>query len=451
MITVNILKVLGKNHWALVSPEWSFLIFGMLFVLLKILNRRIGFNLVWAFCVAIGLALLFRQLFGPQKFVLFGDSIHGSHKTAAFELVLYTSMLLSLPSLKTVAANVQEEVRALWFFFWGSLFFLVMSVSLLNIFLFAEAASLLLLCMAWIGRNRDTLWRALIYNAVSDLLLLAGMGLLFYLSTNQNLPNAISENPFLFDTLAGFFSTNNEPWMLVALGLTLCGLFAKLGMFPMHFASADIYEGSHLSTIALTMSFKVALVCVLWHGMHGGLAVFVAVGVVVAAVASITEPHTKRFLAHSDSLQLGLLLLCGDLKSFIAGMLAYVVAMQCLLGVLSHLNADDAFPFNNLYKRSIGLTWAWIIPLVLFAGIPPFPGFFQKGQLLKPLLFEGQAVVFWTLLFALWVGSYGYIKRIRDSFYDFRGAPDEPSIVLTRFWKITFICLASAIVFLPVI
>lgn len=256
---------------------------------------------------------------------------------------------------------------------------------------------------------------------------------------------------------------------MIGLLLSIVGLAFKIAAVPMHFYTADVYQGAaspvtaFLAFVPKTAGFvALLLLCSAAGWTHGAggdalpealritLWVMAAVTMTVGNVLAIMQNSVKRMLAyssiaHSGYMLVGLLAGPGDgtfASSGVAAVLFYLAAYGvtntgafAVLASLEKRAADRGEPMEvedfddlrGLWRREPALGVVLAIVSLSLLGFPPLLGFMAK----LPLFTSGIAAGEITLVVILGVNSaiaaFYYLRLVKAAMIDdAKGTADSP-------------------------
>jgi len=235
---------------------------------------------------------------------------------------------------------------------------------------------------------------------------------------------------------------------VLALLLSLVGMFAKLSAAPFHFWTPDAYAGSDPWAVAFVSTVpKVAggvaivrlVAAVVPSVATGGVVLLVIAGVsvVLGNLGARTQTDVRRLMAYSGVAHTGYLLLgvsaLSD-KGFIAAIFYAVAYAAPSMGVMlvaaeegSRLDA-----FNGMAQRRPAAAWGVVVLLLSLIGIPPLAGFFGKFSLFAAALAHSgpsySAMVVIAVAMSVVSAAY-YLRIVRAMFF---AEPAEEPEALTR-------------------
>jgi len=227
----------------------------------------------------------------------------------------------------------------------------------------------------------------------------------------------------------------------LAFFLIFIALIAELKPFPANGWALDIYESAHpgfsaVFSAATGSAALFALDKVLAIGGPEWYPVATAIGIVTfvgANLLALPQTNDRRLLGYSSIAQTGLILtvigqqdILGDNYLYIAGglLLAHAVAKAGLYWLSDFVQSRQITAWAALKERPL-LVFAFVTFAAMLSGLPPFPGFYAKWELVHALANEGRlALLGWILFGALVEAGYlfrwfGYlIKRESDEKVD---------------------------------
>ena len=219
---------------------------------------------------------------------------------------------------------------------------------------------------------------------------------------------------------------------MVAVILSLVGLFAKLSAVPFHFWAPDAYEGARPWAVAFVSTVpKVAgavAIVRLVTAIAPGVAVTAPLIVIVSAASmllgnlgALTQTDVRRMMGYSGVAHTGYLLMgvgALSLRGTMAAVLYAVAYAIPTMGIM--LVTAEAGPtladFGGLFAKRPATAWGVTALLLSLVGIPPLVGFFGKLSLFAASLQRGY---WWLVLIAVLMSvvSAGYYLRIVRSMF----------------------------------
>lgn len=229
-----------------------------------------------------------------------------------------------------------------------------------------------------------------------------------------------------------------SPLAVAGLALTFCGIYYKLAVFPFHFWSPDVYQGSANETTAAIASLPkvgaiaifarfVALVPPSHHVIALMLAVLAGLSMLYGNLVALAQRDFKRLLGFSAIAHAGYALIgfaaltpAGSAAAlyYITGYLIMVLACFTVIGQVSRDGANVTISgLAGLHKRSPLLATTLAVGVFGLAGVPPFAGFMGKLALLKTALDQGQLALVILAVVNTAIAIYYYLQVIREVYF----------------------------------
>lgn len=336
----------------------------------------------------------------------------------------------------------QGEVFPLSLLALGGMMIFPAAGDLLTLFIALEVLSLPLYLLASMARRRRLLsqeagMKYFLLGAFASAFLLFGIALLYGFSGSLRL----SEIAVAVTAVSGL-----DPLLLTGAGLVLVGLLFKVGAFPFHSWTPDVYQGAPTPiTGFMAACTKIAAFGVLlrfvyvvlppleWDLMPALIAVAV-VTMLLGSVVAIVQTDIKRMLAYSSIAHAGFILVgVVALNGIgIAGVLFYLLAYGLatigafgivylvreqgaegtVLGEATHLSQ-----WSGLGRRHPAIAVAFTVFLLSFAGIPLTAGFVGKFQVFSAAVDGGLAWLAVLGVVASAMAVFFYIRLIVLMFF----------------------------------
>ena len=311
-------------------------------------------------------------------------------------------------------------------------FLMTMSSNLLMIYLSVEVVSICSYLLSGLGigkKKSEASIKYLLYGAAASAAMLYGFSWLYGLTGSLE----IGSDTFLSGILVA------DPVTLsIALFMVLAGLLFKLGAFPMHIWSPDIYEAVPLPTVTLfSIVPKLAAVFVLFRftttlgeidfDWTFWLGIISIGGMIVGNFSALWQRNAKRMMAYS-SIAHAAFILSGILLVNRTGLEAVtyyaLIYLAMNLGVFyllqiieNEIGSLDYDKLHGLGKRVPYVSVLLLIGLISLIGLPPTAGFSAKLFLFSAL-FEKYSISGDSIL--LWVFIVGLLNSIVSLFYYIR-------------------------------
>ncbi|MFG0242104.1 MAG: NADH-quinone oxidoreductase subunit N [Phycisphaerales bacterium JB054] len=247
-----------------------------------------------------------------------------------------------------------------------------------------------------------------------------------------------------------------NPIAMVGMVLALVGVSFKIAAVPMHFYTADVYQGAS-SGVAAFLAFvpkTAGIISILllvstigWTYGDGALPpvfesllwALAALTMTVGNVLALLQSSVKRMLAyssiaHSGYMLVGVLAGPGDgtfVSSGIAAVLFYVLCYGVMntgaFAVLASLEkqsggeaveAEDFDDIKGLCKSHPWLGWSLVVCMLSLLGFPPIVGFFGKVPLFTSALGAGQTLLVIILAINSAVAAFYYLRVVAGAMLD---------------------------------
>jgi len=299
---------------------------------------------------------------------------------------------------------------------------LILTRDLFNMFVFLEILSVATYAMISLDRSAASLqagFKYIIAGGISSALILLGILYVYRQSGNLNI-DVIASAPALLRGPAG----------VASLFLLTMALVIELKPFPANGWALDVYQASEPGVAAvISVGNSAAIIFSLYKIIPllpaFLLPVLTGIGMVTfffSNLVGLKQDDTRRMLGYSSIAQMGLVLASmtylvhagqsATLIAFVTGGIFVThffakAGLYWLTGILQ--NRSRHASLGILQGRPV-ITLIWGVLLVSLAGLPPFPAFFAKWQLVGQFA-EGGSYLW---LVAMLVGSLfeaGYLFR----------------------------------------
>jgi NADH-quinone oxidoreductase subunit N len=310
--------------------------------------------------------------------------------------------------------------------------FLTSSVELLTLYIALELSSYSLYILVPLrsgvhGRQAEAGIKYVLFGAVASGVSLFGMSYVFGLAKTTQLDELVR----LFPQIAA------TPIGILALAMMLGGFFFKLALFPFHFWTPDIYQGTANETAGVIATLpKIGAVAVLIRltglaGHQGGtfttvLMVLAALSMTYGNLAALVQTDLKRLLGFSSISHAGFMMmgiLSGSIQGY-AGAMYYVggyllmnLALFYVIYSLAPAGENVTLEhLTGLHKRAPLLAFTLATAAFGLAGIPPTVGFSGKFFVLTAALQQGHLALVIVAALNTAVGIFYYLKMVRASY-----------------------------------
>lgn len=355
----------------------------------------------------------------------FAINLHMSMAEAALVLIVCLTGLLSALALRETLLRLGRRSMAVLLVSVMSYCGIILTRDIFNLFVFIELAAIATGGLILLSDDERALaagFKYLIISQVISILLLIGIIFAYHATGSLNIDDMANASLGLLPNGAIIFFL-----MFIALA-------AELKPVPANGWALDIYESAHPAYSALFSAAGAAAALyavdkLLTIGGAEWLPVATGIGIVsfvVSNLLALPQDNDRRLLGYSSVAQTGLILVVlgqrdvlGDLTGFIAlGLLvAHAVAKAGLYWLSGLITGRELTAWAALRDRPL-LLFAFASLICLLLGLPPFPGFYAKWELVHLLAAEGHIGLLGMILFgALLEATYlfrwfGYtIKR----------------------------------------
>ncbi|MCC6186237.1 MAG: NADH-quinone oxidoreductase subunit N [Chitinophagaceae bacterium] len=222
-----------------------------------------------------------------------------------------------------------------------------------------------------------------------------------------------------------------NPMVLTGILFLIVSFAFKVSAAPMHFWTADVYDGSPTPFTAFMATVGKAAAFVgfirLFHTSFASvsdswqlvLAIITAATLFIGNITAVFQQSVKRMLAYSSIAQAGFMLFAVISVTALAWQglviysVAYTIATLGMFAVLLKLKDYTFDGFNGLAKKEPLLAFVATIFIFSLAGIPLTAGFMAKFMMLQAAMSQGNLM--WLVIFALLmaaVSAFYYFKVI---------------------------------------
>ena len=308
-------------------------------------------------------------------------------------------------------------------------FFLYMNLFVFSMLLLVLANNLVLTFVGWEGVGLCSYWlvsyyfdrdtaasagkKAFIYNRVGDVGMLVAMFLLFSRLHTLTYVTIFARVGTLTPTVA----------TLVVLALLLAAT-GKSAQIPLFNWLPDAMEGptpvsalihaATMVTAGVYLLVRMSPVLALSHSGRLTIALIGGVTAFVAATIATSQKDIKKVLAFSTISQIGYMVLAVGVGAYSAAIFLMIshAFFKALLflgsgSVIHSLNGEQDMRKMGGLQRYLPLTYpAFLIGWLTISGIPPFAGFWSKGDVLTNVFEQNKALWVLGVLTAILTGYY---------------------------------------------
>ena len=368
----------------------------------------------------------------------------GLAEAVALMLINLTGLLSALYFRDTLFLRGRRAMAVL-LIITMSLCGIVMTRDLFNLFVFLELTVISTGGLILLSRDKRALgagFKYLIASQLISIFLLIGIIFSYHATGTLNI-----------DGMANTGSSLNQAVPL-AFFLMFIAVIAELKPFPANGWALDIYESAHpafsaiisaaAGTAALFAADKLLII-----GGQSWLPVATGIGLlsfIGANLFALSQSNDRRLLGYSSVGQIGLVLavigqqdILGDHYLFIGGgiLLAHAVAKAGLYWLSGIIIGGRQLESWAILRQRPLLLFAFATFLALLIGLPPFPGFYAKWELVHLLAADGRLmlvalILFGTLLEAGYLFRwFGYVIKRKPVGTTLAGSPFKLGVIAT--------------------
>lgn len=353
------------------------------------------------------------------------------------------------------------EVFPLTLFAVAGMLLFPLASDLITLFVALEMLSLPLYLMAGLSRYR----RLASQEAALKYFLLGAFSSAFFLFGAAFLYGYSSSVTFAGIQAAVTGGAGNDVFLLIGIAFISVGLLFKVGAFPFHAWSPDVYQGSPTPVTAFMAAatkvaafgailriFYVAFANAEWQ-WRPTLILIAIVTMVFGSLVAIAQKDVKRMLAYSSIAHAGFLL-AGvialskqGLDASIFYLLAYGIATVGGFAIVTLVRdsageVTDLNRWSGLGKRSPIVAGTFAFFLLAFAGIPMTSGFIGKFSIFSAAYQSGSLAILIAGVLSSAVAAFFYIRVIVLMFFK-DPVEDGASVVIPSALTTTTIALSA--------
>jgi NADH-quinone oxidoreductase subunit N len=328
------------------------------------------------------------------------------------------------------------EVFPLTLFAVGGMMLFSVATDLITLFVALEVLSLPLYLMAGLARYR----RLASQEAALKYFLLGAFSSAFFLFGAAFLYGYSSSLTFAGIQKAVLGNAGNDVFLLIGLAFISVGLLFKIGAFPFHAWSPDVYQGSPTAITAFMAAatkvaafgailriFYVSFANAEWQ-WRPALVVIAIATMLFGSLVAIAQRDVKRMLAYSSIAHAGFLLSGvyalskAGLDASIFYLFAYGVATVGGFAIVSLIRdssgeVTDLNRWSGLGKRSPIVASTFAFFLLAFAGIPLTSGFIGKFSIFSAAYESGSLAILIAGVLSSAIAAFFYIRVIVLMFF----------------------------------
>lgn len=344
----------------------------------------------------------------------------------------------------------------------GMLLFPVAS-DLITLFVALEMLSLPLYLMSGLSRYR----RLASQEAALKYFLLGAFSSAFFLFGAAFLYGYSNSVTFAGIQAAVVGGAGNDVFLLLGIALISVGLLFKVGAFPFHAWSPDVYQGSPTPVTAFMAAatkvaafgailriFYVAFANAEWQWRPAMIVIAIAT-MVFGSLVAIAQKDVKRMLAYSSIAHAGFLLSGvialnkAGLEASIFYLFAYGVATVGGFAIVTLVRdsageVTDLNRWSGLGKRSPLVAGTFAFFLLAFAGIPMTSGFIGKFSIFSAAYQSGSLAILIAGVLSSAAAAFFYIRVIVLMFFK-DPVEDGTSVVIPSALTTTAISVSAVV------
>ncbi len=343
----------------------------------------------------------------------------------------------SIEERQAVQAQTRTtEVFPLTLFAVAGMLLFPVATDLITLFVALEVLSLPLYLMAGLSRYR----RLASQEAALKYFLLGAFSSAFFLFGAAFLYGYSSSITFAGIQAAVTGGAGNDVFLLLGVAFVSVGLLFKVGAFPFHAWSPDVYQGSPTAITAFMAAatkvaafgailriFYVALANAEWE-WKPALVIIAIVTMFFGSLVAIAQKDVKRMLAYSSIAHAGFLLSGvialskSGLDATIFYLFAYGIATVGGFAIVTLIRdssgeVTDLNRWSGLGKRSPIVASTFAFFLLAFAGIPLTSGFIGKFSIFSAAYESGSLAILISGVLASAIAAFFYIRVIVLMFF----------------------------------
>jgi NADH-quinone oxidoreductase subunit N len=343
----------------------------------------------------------------------------------------------SIEERQAVQAQTRTtEVFPLTLFAVAGMLLFPVATDLITLFVALEVLSLPLYLMAGLSRYR----RLASQEAALKYFLLGAFSSAFFLFGAAFLYGYSSSITFAGIQAAVTGGAGNDVFLLLGVAFVSVGLLFKVGAFPFHAWSPDVYQGSPTAITAFMAAatkvaafgailriFYVSLANAEWE-WKPALVIIAIVTMFFGSLVAIAQKDVKRMLAYSSIAHAGFLLSGvialskSGLDATIFYLFAYGIATVGGFAIVTLIRdssgeVTDLNRWSGLGKRSPLVASTFAFFLLAFAGIPLTSGFIGKFSIFSAAYESESLAILISGVLASAIAAFFYIRVIVLMFF----------------------------------
>ncbi len=400
----------------LLKEEWRKLAYGVTLAALAFMSW-ISAGWLWTFATTSATAI---EVFTAGSAPPFAINLRVGMAEAALTLLVNLTGFLSAIYLKEELLGLGRRAMAVLLVAVMALCGIIFTRDVFNMFVFFELAVISVAGLVLLsdaddnGRALSAGFKYLVVSQLISTFMLIGIIFAYHATGTLNIDG-------MADAALGLKAGGS-----IAFFLMFIAVIAELKPFPANGWALDIYESAHpaFSAIFSAATGTAALYALDKLLLIGGPAWFpVATGIgivtfIAANLLALPQTNDRRLLGYSSIAQTGLVLavlgqrdILGDSSPFIAfGLLvSHAVAKAGLYWLSGLVSGRNLAGWSAIRNRPV-LIFAFVTFICMLTGLPPFPGFYAKWELVHMIAAEGRLALLALILFGTLLEA-GYLFR----------------------------------------
>jgi formate hydrogenlyase subunit 3/multisubunit Na+/H+ antiporter MnhD subunit len=328
----------------------------------------------------------------------------------------------------------------------------IMTRDLFNLFIFIEITSLATYALIGMERTGTVLaagFKYIIATSVATTFFLLGTILIYYQTGTLNIDDIVARSEMI-----------QGPVGLIATLFVLTSLLIELKPYPANGWGLDVYETAHSGIASLVsvgvsagVLFALYKLLPLMGPYLDSIAIIGGITFLFSNIIGLKQDNAKRLLGYSSIGQMGLLVLAlalltqmdaaAQLALVVGGLFVNHLLAKAGLFWLAGIVDREAISDWSAIARKPGLVLLFGIMIAALIGLPPFPGFWAKWQLVL-LLADGGSYGWMALIL---IGSLLEAAYLFRWFGHARRQDDTQAGATTSFWQPAPVAIAALLLF----
>ncbi len=329
---------------------------------------------------------------------------------------------------------------------------MVMTRDLFNLFIFIEITSIATYALIGMERTGTVLaagFKYIIATSVATAFFLLGTIFIYYQAGTLNIDDIIAHKSLI-----------HGPIGLIATLFVLTSLLIELKPYPANGWGLDVYETAHSGIASLVsvgvsagVFFALYKLLPLMTAYLDSIAFIGGATFLVSNIIGLKQDNAKRLLGYSSIGQMGLLTLAlalllqlgaTSLLALVVGglFINHVFAKAGLFWLAGMIDRADIKDWSAIAKRP-ALLLLLACMMAALIGLPPFPGFWAKWELVMQLASAGQYP--WIAL--ILIGSLLEAAYLFRWFSQARTKAEAQPDVAVSFWQPVPVAIAALLLF----